>query len=297
MPGLKPLRVVLPGTSRQDRRIPSEMSNNKKTTKSRPAHGASGVLSPGSGADILLVDISNTFVKLAIAKRGRIGRVHRLPTKSLDAAQISKITGGHRFKGTVAASVVPEKNCEVDAACGPGVCWVGPDVELGVGIDYPSPRGIGPDRLANAAGCRAHYGVPAIVVDFGTAVTFDVLSAGGDYIGGVIAPGLNAMTEYLHDRTALLPFIRLSEPVSAVGRSTRDAMISGAVYGYRGLVSEIIRQVRMEAFPRKRPKVIATGGDASLIASGSAFFDAVDPLLTLRGLLVVAKLNLCGGME
>jgi type III pantothenate kinase len=238
------------------------------------------------------VDISNTFVKLAIAKSGRIGRVHRLPTKTLRAAQILSIIGHRRLKGTVAASVVPAKNREVDAACGPGVCWVGPDIELGVGIDYPSPRGIGPDRLANAAGCRAHYGVPAIVVDFGTAVTFDVLSADGEYIGGVIAPGLNAMTDYLHDRTALLPFIRLSEPVAAVGRSTRDAMISGAVYGYRGLVAEIICRVKSEAFPRKRPKVIATGGDASLIASGSAVFHAVDPLLTLRGLLVVAGLNL-----
>jgi type III pantothenate kinase len=268
------------------------MFHSKKNTKSQPACGASAGLSPGSRGEVLLVDISNTFVKLAIAKNGRIGRVHRLPTKTLEAAQIREITAGHRLHGAVAASVVPKKNRVVDAACGGGVCWVGPDIQLGVGIDYPSPRGIGPDRLANAAGCRAHYGVPAIVVDFGTAVTFDVLSAGGDYIGGVIAPGLNAMTEYLHDRTALLPLIRLSEPVSAVGRSTRDAMISGAVYGYRGLISEIIRQVRKEAFPRKRPQVIATGGDATLIASGSTLFDAVDPLLTLRGLLVVAMLNL-----
>ena len=268
------------------------MSNITKTTKLQPAHSASVGLSPGSRGEVLLVDISNTFVKLAIAKNGRIGRVHRLPTKTLRAAQILAITNGRRLKGTVAASVVPEKSREVDEACGSGVCWVGPDIELGVGIDYPSPRGIGPDRLANAAGCRAHYGVPAIVVDFGTAVTFDVLSEGGDYIGGVIAPGLNAMTEYLHDRTALLPLIRLSEPVSAVGRSTRDAMISGAVYGYRGLVSEIIAQVKKEAFPRIKPKLIATGGDATLIASGSALFHAVDPILTLRGLLIVAKLNL-----
>lgn len=241
---------------------------------------------------VLLVDISNTFVKLALATGDRIGSIHRLPTKTLRAGQILKITRGHHLLGTVAASVVPEKNCEVDAATKGKVCWIGPDVELGVGIDYPSPRGIGADRLANAAGCRAHYGIPAVVVDFGTAVTFDVLSAGGDYIGGVIAPGLNAMTEYLHDRTALLPLIRLREPCSAVGRSTRDAMISGAVHGYRGLVAEIIRQVRKEAFPRKRPKVIATGGDADLIASGLPLFDAVDPLLTLRGLLVAAQLNL-----
>lgn len=245
-----------------------------------------------SGDLVLLVDISNTFVKLALARGNRIGSIHRLPTKTLQAAQIKKILNGRPLRGTVAASVVPKKNREVDAACGTKVCWIGPDVALGVGIDYPSPRKIGADRLANAAGCRAHYGVPAIVVDFGTAVTFDVLSPRGDYIGGVIAPGLNAMTEYLHDRTALLPLIRLREPIAAVGRTTRDAMLSGAVHGYRGLVSEIIRQVKKEAFPGKRPKVIATGGDASLIASGLPLFDAVDPLLTLRGLLVIAHLNL-----
>ncbi len=241
---------------------------------------------------VLLVDISNTFVKLAFAHDQRIGRVHRLPTKTLDSTQIHALLKGQQLHGVVAASVVPEKIRVVNEACSLPVCWVGPKVKLGVGIDYPSPGKIGPDRLANAAGCKAHYGVPAIVVDFGTAVTFDVLSSDGNYIGGVIAPGLNAMTDYLHDRTALLPLIRLSEPVSAVGRSTRDAMISGAVHGYRGLVSEIIRQVRREAFPGKRPQVIATGGDADLIASGSPHFHAVDPLLTLKGLLVVADLNL-----
>jgi len=241
---------------------------------------------------VLLVDISNSFVKLAVANQGRIGRVRRLPTRSLKASQIREIAAGHPLSGTVAASVVPKKNREVDSACGPGVCWIGPDVQLGVGIDYPNPKGIGPDRLANAAGCAAHYGVPAIVVDFGTAVTFDVISAEGNYIGGVIAPGLNAMTEYLHDRTALLPLIRLREPGAAVGRSTEGAMLSGAVHGYRGLVAEIIRQVRREAFPHHRPKVVVTGGDAELIASGLPLFTAVDPLLTLRGLLVAAKLNL-----
>lgn len=241
---------------------------------------------------ILLVDISNSFVKLAIAKNGRIGRVHRLPTKSLRAAQIREIVGARALRGTVAASVVPGKCREVDAACGPGVCWIGPSVKLGVGIDYPNPAGIGPDRLANAAGCAAHYGVPAIVVDFGTAVTFDVISPQGSYIGGVIAPGLNAMTEYLHDRTALLPLIRLREPGSAVGRSTEGAMLSGAVHGYRGLVAEILRQIRREAFPRRRPKIVVTGGDSDLIAAGLPLFDAVDPLLTLKGLLVAASLNL-----
>jgi len=133
------------------------------------------------------------------------------------------------------------------------------------------------------------------VVDFGTAVTFDVISPEGNYIGGVIAPGLNAMTDYLHDRTALLPLIRLREPGSAVGRSTKGAMLSGAVHGYRGLVAEILRQIRREAFPRHRPKIVVTGGDSALIAAGLPLFDAVDPLLTLKGLLVAAAWNISAG--
>jgi type III pantothenate kinase len=100
------------------------------------------------------------------------------------------------------------------------------------------------------------------------------------------------MTGYLHDRTALLPNIKLREPTSAVGRSTRDAMLSGAIHGYRGLVKEILAQIRSEAFPKKRPLIIATGGDAELIAGRVGLFDVVDPLLTLRGLLVIAQRNL-----
>ena len=120
-----------------------------------------------------------------------------------------------------------------------------------MGIDYPRPETIGADRLANATAATALYGSPAVVVDFGTAVTFDVISADRKYIGGVIAPGLNAMTDYLHKRTALLPRVTLREPRRAVGRSTAEAMRSGAVYGYRGLVAEILRQVVKEILQRK----------------------------------------------
>jgi type III pantothenate kinase len=239
---------------------------------------------------ILLVDISNSFTKAAIARAGRIGRVQRLPTPSLRAAQLRNLAGKNPPAAVVFCSVVPAKSREVLAAF-PRALAVAPSLDLGVGIDYPEPRRIGPDRLANAAACAALHGTPAVVVDFGTAVTFDVLSARGDYIGGVIAPGLNAMTHYLHEKTALLPKVSLREPKSAVGRSTRDAMLSGAVHGYRGLVREILARITAEEFPRRKPFLIATGGDAQLIASGLDLFDAVDPLLTLRGLLVIAQRN------
>jgi type III pantothenate kinase len=240
---------------------------------------------------ILLIDISNSFTKTCLAVGDSISRVKRLPTPSLDAAQLRALHSPAKLDGVVLSSVVPEKNSEVQAAFA-RVLEVDAGLDLGVGIDYPSPRTIGADRLANASACAALHGFPGIVVDFGTAVTFDVISQAGDYIGGVIAPGLNALTSYLHDRTALLPNIKLREPSSAVGRSTRDAMLSGAVHGYRGLVREILSQIRSEAFPKKRPRIIATGGDAELIAGRVGLFDIVDPLLTLRGLLVIAQRNL-----
>jgi type III pantothenate kinase len=155
-----------------------------------------------------------------------------------------------------------------------------------MGIDYPLPSQIGADRLANAAGVLSRHGVPAVIIDFGTAVTFDVISAAPAYCGGVIAPGLGAMSGYLSRKTALLPEIVLEEPASAIGKSTVHAMQVGAVFGYRGLVREILARICAE-LPGK-PKIIATGGDAALIARGLAEIDAVDPDITLDGLRQVA---------
>jgi len=152
-----------------------------------------------------------------------------------------------------------------------------------VGVMYPEPRTIGPDRLANAVAARAHYGAPVVVVDFGTAVTFDVVNASGNYIGGIIAPGLAAMTDYLHEKTALLPRIRIRDTRAVVGKNTREAMLIGAVHGYRGLVHELIRRLKKELGARRLP-VVATGGCARLIAAGLPEISAVDPGLTLEGL-------------
>ena len=153
-------------------------------------------------------------------------------------------------------------------------------------IDYPEPAQIGADRLANSAGVLSRHGVPAIIIDFGTAVTFDVISAEPAYCGGVIAPGLEAMSGYLSRKTALLPEIELSEPASAIGKSTVHAMQAGAVFGYRGLVREIIGRICAEL--PGQPKIVATGGDAALIARGVPEIATVDPDLTLDGLRQVA---------
>jgi len=187
--------------------------------------------------------------------------------------------------------VVPEKNSAILEAAGiTNVLWLDWKLKLGVEIHYPKPQSIGADRLANAAAVTALYGFPAIVVDFGTAVTFDIVSERRAYIGGVIAPGLEAMTNFLYQRTALLPKLSLKEPRRAVGKSTIQAMLSGAVFGYRGLVREIIARIKAEEFPRKKPCLVATGGYARLIQRGLPEI-VVHPNLTLEGLRIVANLN------
>lgn len=158
----------------------------------------------------------------------------------------------------------------------------------GLGIDYPRPQTIGADRLANALAARHLCGAPVVVVDFGTAVTFDVVNARGHYIGGIIAPGLAAMTSYLHEKTALLPEIKIREVNRVVGKSTEQAMLIGAVHGYRGLIRELIEKLKLELKCRRLP-VVATGGYARLMANKLPEISTVDPLLTLKGLRLACE--------
>ena len=263
--------------------------------------------------DLLLIDISNSFTKLAMATSSEVsGKVVRIPTPKLSAASIQHAVGHACIRGVVLSSVVPAAQAAVEefvqllrsappAKKGgapqvkPRLVKVNHKVALGVGIDYPNPASIGADRLANAAGAAAFYGSPVVVVDFGTAVTFDVIACretGPTYVGGVIAPGLEAMTDYLYQRTALLPRIDLSEPVTAIGKSTREAMLAGAVYGYRGLVRQILEELGRELKSGRHLKVVATGGYAELIAERLLEVQQIHPSLTLEGLRIIANLNL-----
>lgn len=236
----------------------------------------------------MLIDISNSYTKFALASAKKIGPVHRVRTAELTAQTLARF----KFRTAVLSSVVPKKEkLLLRALRDHRVVLVGPEVNLGVGIDYPAPETIGEDRLANAASAAALYGTPVVVVDFGTAVTFDIISPDRRYIGGVIAPGLEVMTDYLYQRTALLPRINLLEPVSAVGKSTRDAMMAGAVFGYRGLVLEILREIKAEIGWSKRLTVVATGGYADLIAAKLPEIKHVHPNLTLEGLRIIGTLN------
>lgn len=244
------------------------------------------------GSDYLLVDISNSYAKFAFASATRIFAPTRIITGRLSSRVVSRLLGKRNVEKVVVASVVPAKNSAILKAAGKtNVLWLDWKLKIGVEIDYPKPEAIGADRLANAAAVTALYGFPAIVVDFGTAVTFDIVSERGAYIGGVIAPGLEAMTNFLYQRTALLPKLSLKEPRHAIGKSTIQAMLSGAVFGYRGLVREILSQIRAEQFPRRKVYVVATGGYARLIAGRLPEIAVVHPNLTLEGLRIVANLN------
>jgi len=245
---------------------------------------------------ILLFDIGNTHTHVGLANDRSIVRRINVPTREWfggkAAALVKKFAGGKKVEGAVLCSVVPRATPLVRKTV--RALWKLEALELtpktvrGVGIDYPKPSSIGPDRLANAVAARKLFGAPVVVVDFGTAVTFDVVNRAGNYAGGIIAPGLAAMTDYLHEKTALLPRIRIREIKTAVGKSTEQAMLIGAVHGYRGLVRELIGELKRELRAKRLP-VVATGGYAKLIAAKLPEISAVAPDLTLEGLRLVWK--------
>ncbi len=237
----------------------------------------------------LLIDNSNTRTKFALGDRDGLSEWRGvLPTAGISVETLGQVIDGVEFSAVIVCSVVPGKAALLREFFEPRwpVHFLSADSPLGLGVDYPEPSQIGADRLANAAGVITRHGTPAIVIDFGTAVTFDVVSDRPAYCGGVIAPGLGAMSGYLPQKTALLPAIDLEEPVTAIGKSTIHAMQSGAVFGYRGLVREIIARIRREM--AGSPRIVATGGDAALIARGVPEIDVVDAEITLDGLRQVA---------
>ena len=257
----------------------------------------------------LLINANNTNTSFALANEKRILRIVKVPT-----AKVRRIPfAANQYHAVVLASVVPattkkllrllkvarasrlrsfkRRNGGNRDGRPTSVLIVNAFIDLGIGVRYPRKKQIGADRLANAVGVAELYGPPAIVVDFGTALTFDIVNARREYIGGVIAPGLASVTDYLYQRTALLPHISLREPHSVVGKSTVEAMRAGAVLGYRGLVREILAALRRE-HGMKRAVVVATGGYGHLIARKVPEIQYVNPLLTLEGLRLIAMRNI-----
>ncbi len=240
---------------------------------------------------LLLLDIGNTHTHVGLARATGAFRQAEMPTAAWAGggvpADLRRFVGGAAVTGAAVCSVVPGATPRaVDAVRRQ---WrVAPLVLThrtlrGLGVRYPRPASIGPDRLANAVAARHLVGAPVIVIDFGTAVTFDVVDRRGDYIGGIIAPGLAAMTDYLHEKTALLPRIRIRDTRQVIGRNTREAMLVGAVHGYRGMIRELLGELRGALRVKSLP-VLATGGYARLMARQIPDITDVIPGLTLEGL-------------
>ncbi len=239
----------------------------------------------------LVLDIGNTNTHVGIVADGKLKRDRDFRTEDWSNGRIEALLD--RFIGktdcehAVLCSVVPSATKEASfwLSCHPIPTTLLTHKNCGVPIDYPDPESIGPDRLANARAALETNKGPVVVVDFGTALTFDIVDGRGHYVGGIIAPGISAMTDYLHEKTALLPRITLSgtAPGSVIGKSTAAAMQVGAVHGYRGLVRALLQQIQQELGVGKMP-VIATGGTAEILARSIPEITRIDPKLTLEGL-------------
>jgi len=198
-----------------------------------------------------------------------------------------------KIDGAILASVVPSLDVPISDAVKTyiGVDCVRVDafLDLGLEIRYGAPREVGADRIVNAVGGRHKYGTPLIIVDYGTAITFDVVSEDGAYLGGVIAPGLVTGVQTLFSRTAKVPQVGLELPPSVIGRNTNESTQSGILHGNAGLTEHLIEKIRAEL--GVKAKVIATGGHAELMASLVKSIDHVDQWLTLDGLRLIYDRN------
>ena len=242
------------------------------------------------------IDLGNTTVHLAAIADGRAVWEHSVPTASvastdsLEAAWDACQTAGHRPSGISFCSVVPRATEALRPrllALGVPFFHLRHDTCPGLALNYPKPSEIGPDRLANAIGAQAYYGIPSIVVDMGTAVTFDIVTRHG-YEGGVIAPGLAIMTRYLHEQTALLPALDPADLAvsSGIGKTTLEAMKLGVAVGFAGMIRALLERVREELRHggHSDPRVIATGGSAGALPASWLPEITFDPHVTLLGL-------------
>ncbi len=252
---------------------------------------------------LLTIDIGNTNITFGLYQGQELGpswRIRTIHEKMPDEYgilldQLFRQRGyrPEQVSGAAIASVVPPLTPVFEQACrdyvGQTPLVVDAGVRTGVRVRYDNPRAVGADRVVDAAAVRAMYSVPACVVDFGTATTFDAVSAEGDYLGGAIAPGIGIAAQALFERTAMLPRVELTRPPSPIGRNTPHSIQSGLLYGYVGLVEGMVARFKAELGPETL--VIATGGLAEIIARETEVIDVVDPWLTLHGLRIIYELN------
>jgi type III pantothenate kinase len=253
---------------------------------------------------LLAIDVGNSHTVVGVFRDQELVHHWRLstePGRTSDelALMYSGLLGfagldfSHNVHGVVIASVVPTVTETYREMMGryfpfPPVV-VAPGVRTGIALRYENPREIGADRIANAVAAQALYGGPAIVVDFGTSTNFDAIGPDGDFLGGVIAPGVHTSTEALISRAARLPNVETAIPPSAIGRTTTQALQSGIVFGFAGQVDGIVERIRREL--GTGVTTVATGGLAQAVRDTCRTLDHHDPWLTLKGLRIIWERN------
>src|ERR671931_2450203 len=248
-------------------------------------------------AGLLAIDVGNTQTALGLFDGGALARHWRLATEPQRTGdELRLFLGGllelASLDGICLASTVPtliRSYEELAAGVGNTLLVLGPGTRTGIPIRYDDPREVGPDRIANAVAARERYGSPSIVVDFGTSTNFDVVSAEGEYIGGVLAPGIEVSMEALFGRAARLVKVDYVAPETAIGKTTESSLQSGLVYGFAGQVDGIVGRIRGEL--GVEAPTVATGGLADLIVPHARTLEQIDPLLTLEGVRLVWERN------
>ncbi len=252
---------------------------------------------------LLALDVGNTNVTIGafegrkLSSRWRLSTVHEQTADewgvllrnlfSLSSLDLGKV------HGIIVASVVPPLDAQLAMMARryfqTEALFVGADTDTGLKILYDNPRDVGADRIVNSVAAFHHYGGPCVVVDLGTAITFDAISANAEYLGGVICPGIGIAIGGLFTKTARLPMVDFRAPARLIGSNTVDSIQSGLYYGFIGLIDGIIERLTAELGPHT--KTVATGGQASLIQSASKYLGIVNEDLTLQGLQLIWERN------
>jgi type III pantothenate kinase len=253
---------------------------------------------------LLVIDVGNTNVVLGVYRGKELVDFWRIGTDkektsdeySVLIDQLFSYKGLDRRKvqDVIISSVVPDIMHSLENTViklfGITPLVVGPGVKTGMNVKYDNPRQVGADRIVNAVAAYDKYNGPLIVIDFGTATTFCAISSKGDYLGGTIAPGIKISSEALFQRASKLPRVELIKPGKTICKNTVNSMQSGIIYGYAGLVEQIVKKMKRE-FKSNGVKVIATGGLATLIDSETECIDKIDKFLTLDGLQIIFERN------